>query len=429
VVTPQWVWDWPHQQLLYSYLDRYSKGEIKRLIINMPPRHGKTETITVRFPAWLLENDPAQRVILGAYSQTFVNKFSRKTRRIVDQRIGLSKERAAANEWETLQDGGMKAVGVGAGITGHGGDHIIVDDPVKNREEANSKVYREKVWDWFKDDLYTRLEPGGQIIVTMTRWHEDDLVGRIMKAVKSGEFEDEEQWHILNLPAIAIKDDPLGRPEGEPLCPDRFDKKDLLAKKAVMGISFYSLYQGSPTAQDGSIFKTEWWRTYTDLPPSQDRKRVIASWDTAFKTGADNDYSVGIVAIETDTGLYIVDMIRGKYEFPQLKQQLVDTSDHHGVTTLLIEDKASGQSVIQTLKQETMLPIIPIKVDKDKESRAHSASDMVQAGRVYLPTSASWVADFIDELGKFPYGEHDDIVDAMTQLINFIRKPEPMGMW
>ena len=178
-VTPTWEWRWRHLVYIRTYLDRVTRGDLKRLMLFVPPRHGKSEQTTIRYPTWRLERDPTLRVIVGAYNQILANKFSRKARRIAVQRLDLSAERVAVEDWETAQGGGFRVVGVGGGITGQGGDLIIIDDPVKNREEANSQAYRDRVWEWYTDDLYTRLEPGGAIILIMTRWHEDDLAGRI----------------------------------------------------------------------------------------------------------------------------------------------------------------------------------------------------------------------------------------------------------
>ena len=423
VVTPHWTWDWPHQLYLYPYLEKYLAGEIPRLMINLPPRHGKTELVTVRLPAYVLEQDQSQRIITGSYNQSLANKFSRKTRRVMESRIELSKERNAANEWETLQEGGLRAVGVGTGVTGTGANHIMLDDPTKSREEANSKVYQQKVYDWYTDDIMTRLEPGGQVILTQTRWGDGDLSGKIMAS------EDADQWVVVNLPSLAEVNDPLGRKEGEALCPERYDEEALLKIKKTMGQNFYSLYQGTPVSHEGAIFKNSYWQYYTELPPREEWKRTIMSLDTAFKTGESNDYSACGVAVETNTGLYMVDVLREKLEFPDLKRRVIMMADTYKTDAVLIEDKASGQSLIQDLKRDTFLPVIPVKVDRDKETRAWAAVGMAESGNVYLPSNAVWLTDFVNELSRFPTGSSDDQVDMVTQLINYVKEPEPMGMW
>lgn len=252
-VTPKYVWSWAHLLLIFSALDDVVAGRIKRLMIFMPPRSGKSEAVTVRFPAWFIERDPTMRFIIAAYNVSLASKFSRKTQKIVKSR-GLTLDREAVDDWSTTAEGGVRAVGVGSGVTGHGADGIMIDDPIKSREEAYSATYRERTWEWFKDDLFTRLEPDGFIILTLTRWHYDDLAGRILAS------DEGKNWAVIKLPALAEEGDPLGREEGEALCPDRFDEGALLAIKAVTGGDFESLYQQNPTAAQGVIFKRAWWK-------------------------------------------------------------------------------------------------------------------------------------------------------------------------
>jgi hypothetical protein len=184
-VSPWWRWNWEHQNYLYYHLAKVTSGETKRLMIFMPPRHSKSETVTVHYSAWRLECDRKLNIILGSYNQKLANRFSRRIKRVAEGRMELSKERRAAEEWETEEGGGVRAVGVGAGVTGFGAGLIMIDDPVKNRAQAESETYRENTWDWFNDDIYTRLEPGGAIILIQTRWHDDDLAGRLLKRWKS----------------------------------------------------------------------------------------------------------------------------------------------------------------------------------------------------------------------------------------------------
>jgi predicted phage terminase large subunit-like protein len=412
-VSPTYTWHWKHTIYLVDKVQQFIDGKIEKLMIFMPPRHTKSETVTVRLPAYLLERWNHKRVIVGAYNQTLANKFSRKTRRIAAGRVAISTDRTAVDDWETIEGGGLRAVGVGGGITGMGGDVVIIDDPVKNREEANSETYRERCWTWYTDDLMTRLEPGGQVILIMTRWHEDDLAGRILAS------EEAEEWTVVNLPALAEKDDPLGRAEGEALCPERYDEAWLNRTHRRMRGSFQALYQQRPAAEDGEIFKREWWQYYREAPAFQ---WICITCDSAFKKGEDNDYSVFIVWGVTKTGYYILDVWRQKVEFHGLKTTANAIANKWNPRLLLIEDKASGQSLIQELKRDTPHPVIPIKVDSDKVSRANAASPTVQAGRVYLPENAPWLLDFIDELATFPNGAHDDQVDALTIFVNHVRK-------
>jgi hypothetical protein len=215
--TPNWTWDWPHQQVLYTYLDRITDGTCDRLAISMPPRHAKSETVTVRYVAWRIIRNPCLRVVIGCYSQVMANQFSRKVRRLVERYTPLSRECNAVDKWETAEGegtgGGLRVVGIGGGITGQGFDLLVIDDPVKSREEADSEAYRERLWSWYTDDLYTRQEPGAAILLIMTRWHEDDLAGRILRheADQRAAEEEADNWECLNLPALCED------PEGDPL--------------------------------------------------------------------------------------------------------------------------------------------------------------------------------------------------------------------
>ena len=243
-----WTWDWPHQLRIYEKLQMMTEGKAKRLMIFMPPRHSKSETVTVRYAAWRLLREPGMRVILGCYNQRLANRFSRKIRSLVERRIGLSPARKAADEWETKAGGGLCAVGVGAGVTGYGAELIVIDDPVKNRAEAESTAYRERTWDWFNDDIYTRLEPGASIVLIQTRWHEDDLAGRLLAEAAEGG----EEWEVLSMPAIAEEDTADWRDAGEALCPERYDREafDRIRKK-IGSYAFASLYQQRPVPRDG----------------------------------------------------------------------------------------------------------------------------------------------------------------------------------
>jgi predicted phage terminase large subunit-like protein len=420
-VSPYFEWNWRHLVHIREHLDRVTAGEIRKLMIFCPPRHGKSELVTVRYPVWTIERDPAKRVILGGYNQPLAERFSRKARRIAEPRIPLAMDRNAVADWETATGGGVRAVGVGSGVTGTGANLIIVDDPTKSREEANSLTYRDRVWDWYRDDLYTRLEPGGAIVLIMTRWHQDDLAGRILAS------DDAANWTVVNLPAFAEANDPLGRAEGEALCPERFDEAALDSIKQVLGSSFEALYQQRPSALEGAIFKREWWKTYSELPTF---KRVIHSWDTSFKTGADNDYSVCTIWGESDTGFYLVYRFKQRVEFPELKRAVTTLAGTHRPHAVLVEDKASGQSLIQEIKRETSLPILAVKVDTDKISRAYAVTPVIEAGKVFLPESAPWLDDYLDTMAAFPNADHDDDVDSTTQALNWlIGRGDAMGLY
>lgn len=378
-----------------------------------PPRHGKSELSSVRFPAWLLERNPGTRIIVGSYNQQLANTFSRKTRRICEGRITFSKDRTAVEDWETASDGGYKAVGVGSGVTGRGANGLIIDDPVKSREEANSRVYRDRCWDWYKEDLYTRLEPGAWELLEMTRWHHDDLAGRILQS------EDGPNWTVVSLPAFAEANDPLGRLEGEALCPDRFNREELLAIQQVLGSAFQALYQQRPTAIEGSIFKREWWQYYREAPVFT---RIIQSWDTAFKKGKENDPSCCLTWGEAKNGYYLLDRWNQRVEYPELKRTAKQMNSKWNPNACLVEDKASGQSLIQEMKRETRIPIIAINPDADKVARANSVTPLCEAGKVFLPEDAPWILEFIDQMAIFPNADHDEDADCTSQALSYMAR-------
>lgn len=334
-VTPTYRWDWPHLRYLQDRLQRVADGSLKRLIVSCPPRHGKTEQGTVRYPVYRLVQNPHTRVIIAAYNATLARKFSRKARRIARAlQMPLSTERDAAEEWETTAGGGVRAVGVGEGVTGQGADLIVIDDPVKSREEAESEVYRDKTWEWYTDDLYSRCEPNAAIVITMTRWHEDDLVGRILAS------EDASRWEVVNLPAFAEEHDPLGRQVGEALCPERYDEEALRSIQRVQtAYSFGALYQGHPTAREGSMFPRDKVEIVDEAPANL---AWVRFWDYAGTDGG-GAYTAG-VKLGMHKGLvYVLDV--------QRFQKSALARDQHVLTTATL-DKQSGGRGAQWLEQE-----------------------------------------------------------------------------
>jgi len=414
-VTPAWTWNWPHQRHIQAALEAVTRGELTRLMVFCPPRHGKSEMGTVRYPAYRLECEPATPIIIGAYNQTLADRFSRKCRRIVAGRIGVSTERSDVSDWETLAGGGVRAVGVGAGVTGHGGKLILIDDPVKSREEAESPTYRQRVWDWYTDDLYTRLEPGGAIILTMTRWHEDDLAGRILAS------DDAPNWTVISLPAEAEANDPLGRADGEPLCPDRFDSEALADIRRVLGSQSYNaLYQQRPAPAEGGIIKRTWIMRY-DRPPER-FDQVIASWDMAFKDRTDSSYVVGQVWGRIGADCYLLDQVRERLDFPATQKAVIRlAAQWPQARKKLVEDKANGPAIIASLRH-VVQGLVPVSVSGSKQARLEAVSPLFEAGNVWVPQSAPWVGDWIEELATFPNASNDDQVDACSQALEHVSK-------
>jgi predicted phage terminase large subunit-like protein len=415
-------------------------GEIKRLIIECPPRIGKTEKVNVRFPAYLLELDPSQPFMIGGYNDKFARRLSRKVKKQVTGRVPLSRDRTAADDWETEAGGGIRAAGVGVGIAGLPAKGIFIDDPVKNHADAYSQAHRDKVWDWWIEDLYTRLEPDGFVIVTMARRHENDLVGRLIKADESEDEdapEDEdhsEKWVVVRLPSLAeAEGDALGRTEGEALCPERFPAKKLRRMRRKMGeAAFSSLHQQRPAPASGLVFKSEWFRYYTTrehpiienglaIPTRPETFTNSAiSIDCSFKDKSTSDFVAGLVGGRRGANCYILpDHIHDRLDFPAtIKATRGLSARNPDATHKLVEDKANGPAVIATLKSE-IAGLIGVEPEGDKVSRAHAVTHMFESGNVWFPhpSIAPWVKKLVLELLQFPLGAHDDLTDALTQLL------------
>jgi predicted phage terminase large subunit-like protein len=440
LVTPAWNWEWAHLTHIDQFLDRVASGEIKRLIIECPPRIGKTEKVNVRFPAYLLELDPSQPFMVAGYNDTFAKRLSRKIRKLLTGRVPLSRDRNSAADWETEAGGGVRAAGVGVGIAGLPAKGIFIDDPVKSHADAYSKAHRDKVFDWYLEDAYTRLEPDGFIVVTMARRHEDDLVGRLVAAdadEDSDEAEDKadaEQWVVVRLPSLSEgADDPLGRGEGEALCPERFPAKKLRRMRRKMGdAAFSSLHQQRPAPASGLIFKSDWMRYYTTRahPIIEDGVAVpflpdkfveeLQSWDMSFKDSKTSDFVAGHVWSRRGADCYLKpDREHGRMDFPRTIKAVRNlTSRNPGAARKLVEDKANGPAVIATLRSE--IPgLIGVEPEGDKVSRAWAVTSIFESGNVWLPhpAIAPWVKGFVLELLQFPLGAHDDDVDACTQAL------------
>ncbi len=409
---PDWDWMPPHLVEVRDRLQDVTDGKISRLMLFMPPRHGKSEMLTVRFSAWTIEQDPTKRVIIGAYNQTLANKFSRKARKIAMERVAISRERTAVDDWETIAGGGLRAVGVGAGVTGMGGNLIVIDDPVKNREEAASETYRNKVWDWYTDDLYTRQEPGAAIVLIMTRWHEDDLAGRILNSEDAG------SWTMVKLPALAMAGDTLERQVGEPLWPERFNADALANFKSVLGRSFHALYQQEPQEQEGDFFKSSWFDVVREAPRDAHRIRY---WDKGATV--DGDYTAGVLLAFTDGIFYIEDVVRGRWTSHERNLIMLKTAQADGVKVRVRLEQEPGSSGVDSVKEIIrMLVGFAVAADRvtgDKGVRAEPFAAQAEAGNVKM-VRAVWNSAYLDELTSFPNAAHDDQVDASSGAFNIL---------
>lgn len=457
LVSPfDYDWSPAYIQLIIRELDRITRGENDKLMIMLPPRHFKSSLVTIRYPVWRMEMGTT-RVIVGCYSQTLANKFSRASRRIARARIGLSTEIAKADEWETANGSWYKATGVGGSVTGSGGDLILIDDPVKSREEANSPVYREKVWDWYTNDISTRKEPGAATILTMTRWHEDDLAGRILSS------EDGPNWTVICLPAICERSrvpeqylrfedyqtemlqrglwvdevDPLGRAEGEALHPGRYPVEALNAQKVVMGSwGFSALYQQKPMPSEGGMFKRSWLPVEASIPRDLLDNRYtnvlrVRYWDKAGTQDA-GDYTVGVrmakVITPIETIFYIEDVVRGQWASGERDRIIINTAQSDGIDTYIGVEQEPGSSGKDATRSLINLlagyKVSGDKVSGSKEIRAEPMAAQAEVGYVRL-IRGEWNAAFLDEISSFPAGQHDDQIDAASGAFNKLVPMQP----
>jgi len=330
----------------------------------------------------------------------------------------------AASDWALDNGNAYVAAGVNGGVTGLGASVFLVDDPIKDRKQANSAVYRESLKDWFKEVALTRLTPNGSIVIIMTRWHHDDLVGWLLA---NGEAD---EWIILKFPAIRTEESNGDgqyeydiREPGEALWPERYGLDKLERRREEMGfLSFNCLYQQDPQMGDDVIFKIEDFVRDFELNDLPTFKRIISSWDTAFEAKKTADYSVGTVWGETETAYYLLDVVRGRWRFPQLRKKMVETHKRWNEDAVLIESKASGKDLLYALQDETNLPVQPVNPVVDKISRASAVSGRFEAGRVHVPISAPWLNAYLTEMEHFPAGGFDDQVDSTTQAIRWLSR-------
>lgn len=433
-----------HTQLICQYLTKVERGEIERLMLLLPPRHGKSMTVTETFPSWFIGCEPERRVIAVSYGDRFAKKFGRLNKQKIQEygqdifNIRLptwSSGTSSASDWgitRKLPDGkieicrgGMLSVGIGGPITGEGADLLLIDDPIKNRKEADSPTYRDTVWNEYTNTLLTRLQPGGRIILIQTRWHVDDLAGRVLE-------QERDAWTVLELPAICDSEkDVLGRAIGEALWPEGgYDVENLKRKEKRIGQRvWFALYQQKPFIADGSKVKREWFRYYKELPTVV---RKIQSWDTGLKEGKDNDPSCCHTWAQCQNGYYLLDRYNRTVDFPKLLQEMknrwaAQNKEDEPLDKVLIEDAVSGTSAYQTLRVETSLPIFAISTrGRSKELRADSITPLIEAGKVFLPDptyhNAPWVLDFVNTWCAFPNVVHDEDIDCTSQALEELKK-------
>ena len=390
---------------------------VGRLLVEMPPRHGKSLTVSRMLPAWHVGNRPDDRVMLVSYGADLAQKNSRWVRNLMRSRtwaglypsVRLADDSQAVNSWNVQgREGGMDALGIDGGATGKGAHLLSIDDPFKNRQQAESVTYRERVWDAYKDDLYTRLEPGGAVIVTQTRWHEDDLIGRLL-------MDADEDWTRLRLAALAEKDDPLGREEGAALWPARYPA-DVLDKtrRTLGGYSWSALYQQAPAPAEGGIFRRD--RLVRVAAADGELRRVVRFWDLAMSSKTSADYTVGVKMGEmADGSIIVLDVVRVQMEWadvvPMMRRVILDDG---AAVVQGIERQGYMSRAVQMLAGDAALRRHVIKgypTDVDKLTRALPFAARVGEGLVKI-LWRGWSAEYVDELASFPNAGHDDQVDA-----------------
>lgn len=418
-----------HHKVMAKKFEEIASGKIKRLIINMPPRHTKSEFASYLLPAWFLGKFPNKKIIQCSNTAELAVGFGRKVRNLVGSdvyagvfpNVALQVDSKAAGRWATNHGGDYFAIGVGGTVTGKGADLLIIDDPHSEQEAAiastNPEVY-DKVYEWYSSGPRQRLQPGGAIVVVMTRWAKRDLTGRI---VKSWVDKDGEEWEIIDFPAIL--------PSGKPLWPEFWSLKELEALKLELPLSKWNAqYQQQPTSEEGAIVKREWWKIWEqERPPNCDF--VIQSWDTAFTKNERSDYSActtwGVFYMnenEDDPHVILLDAFKKRMEFPELKETAYQHYQDWEPDAFVVEAKASGSPLIYELRQRG-IPVQEFTPTRgnDKIARINSVSDLFASGKVWAPPTR-WAEEVIEEMAAFPNSEHDDLVDSSTQALIRFRK-------
>ena len=441
---------WVHKDIC-KRLEEFSRDVAEkkspRLMLFMPPRHGKSTLASVSYPAWHLGRHPEHEFISCSYSGSLAMAFSRKVRGLLREegyksafRTRLDPQSQSAEAWLTTAGGGYVAAGVGGGITGKGAHVLVIDDPVKNREDAESQNSRDANWDWYTSTAYTRLAPGGGILVILTRWHDDDLAGKLLKQAS----DNGEQWEVVNYPAVAEVDEEF-RKQGEPLHPERYDAEALTRiEKAVGPRDWSALYQQNPVADDGDYFTRDMIQYYDPEDIDIDRMRFYAAWDLAIGKNDRNDYTVGMVAgISEDDEIFIVDIVRGRWNGFEIVEQILDLYEIWKPSMIGIEkghiEMALGPFLEKRIRERGLFEayIKDLKTGRrDKEARARAIQGRMQQGMVFFPRNEQFTGPAVAELLRFPNGTHDDQVDAlswlglmMAEFSTFVERIEHVPTW
>jgi predicted phage terminase large subunit-like protein len=420
-VWPEFV-EGSHHRHIADKFNKLATGEINRLIINMPPRHTKSEFASYLLPAWMVGREPKLKIIQATHTAELAIRFGRKAKNLIDSenyskifKTKLQEDSKAAGRWETSDGGEYYAAGVGGAITGRGADLLIIDDP-HSEQDALSKVSLERAYEWYTSGPRQRLQPGGKIILVMTRWSLKDLTGVLIANQKEAKSD---QWHVVEFPAIM---------DQEPVWPEYWKMDELEKVKAALPIAKWNAqWMQQPTSEEGAILKREWWRTY-DAEDIPNLHHVIQSYDTAFLKKETADYSAittwGIWYPSEDEGanLILLDAIKGRYEFPELRRMALEQYKYWQPETVIVEAKASGLPLTYELRKMD-IPVTNFTPSKgnDKHARVNAVAPLFESGMIWAPNQ-KFAEEVIEECAAFPYGDHDDLVDSTTQAIMRFRQ-------
>lgn len=441
----QFTFNWHHRVLCY-YLERFARGDEKRLMIFLPPRYSKSELLSRRLPAWMFGNNPNLSIIAASYSADLASRMNRDVQRIMDEdeyrlifpSVSLNNKNVrqdAQGSWLRNNDifeivghrGVYRSAGIGVGITGMGFERGIIDDPIKDDKEANSKVVRDSLHEWYTTTFYTRKSPDAGICLTMTRWHEDDLAGKLLSKREQDTFA--EQWKVIKLPAYCEEENELDeevydllkitpRKIGEPLWSQRFPEDQLKATKATLGRKFFALYQQAPVAADGDLFKVTSIET-VDAVPTEARR--IRYWDKAGTEGGDGAETAGVLMAKYEGIFYVEDVVHGRYSAYEREKIIRMTAERDGVKVHVWQEQEPGsggkESAELTVKNLVGFSVFTERVSGSKELRAEPFAAQVEASNVRIK-KADWNVLYLEQLSKFPNGKLKDMVDASSGAFN-----------
>ena len=414
-VWPEFI-DGYHHNIMAKKFEEIASGKLKRLIVNMPPRHTKSEFASYLFPAWLMGQKPKTKIIQATHTAELSYRFGRKMRNLMNDEeyrkifkdVHLRADSKASGRWETNYGGEYFGAGIGGAITGRGADLLIIDDP--HSEQSITDTSFDNAFDWYVSGPRQRPQPGGAIVVVMTRWSERDLTGRLIRQQAEVKAD---QWEVIEFPAIL--------PSGKPIWPEYWKKEELEKIQANLPVmSWEAQYQQKPTSEEGAIIKREWWKTWKreDIP---ELRHVIQSYDTAFSKKTSADFSAistwGVFRTEfSRDNIILLDCIKERWDFPELKKIALEQYKYWEPETIIVEAKASGQPLIQELRQ-VGIPVVSYSPSKgnDKFTRVNSVAPIFESGQVWAPEGKKFSEEMIEECAAFPYGENDDLVDSMTQ--------------